>query len=235
LEKEGKHPQELNHIAQYFLERRDKGKYTNTVESASVLSAILPWMLKNNANITANAFLSVSGDTSLMIQQFPSTVTISEKTKNLKIEKNGGGIVFVTAYQQVFNKNPQPVEDYFVVQTSFERRGSTVASLKAGEKINLKVELKVLKDVEYVQIEIPIPAGCTYGEKKQDGWNTHKEFLKNKTMIFVEKLNAGTYTYIIELEPRYSGKFHLNPAKAELMYFPTFYGRNEIKKIEIVK
>ncbi len=235
LEKEANHPEELKHIARYFLERRDKGRYTNTVESASVLSAILPWMIKNKTDVTVVSSVTISGDTSINIQQFPSTVITSEKIKDLKVEKKGGGIVFFTAYQQVFNNNPQPVKDNFEVQTTFERRGTAVTSLKAGEKINLKVELKVLKDAEYVQIEVPIPAGCTYGEKKQDGWNTHKEFSKNKTMIFAEKLKAGTYTYIIELEPRYTGRFHLNPAKAELMYFPTFYGRNEMKKVEIVK
>lgn len=39
----------------------------------------------------------------------------------------------------------------------------------------------------------------------------------------------------IELEPRYSGSFTLNPAKASLMYYPIFFGRNEIKKLQIEK
>jgi hypothetical protein len=31
--------------------------------------------------------------------------------------------------------------------------------------------------------------------------------------------------------PRYSGKYTLNPAKAEQMYFPVFYGREGMKKV----
>jgi hypothetical protein len=33
--------------------------------------------------------------------------------------------------------------------------------------------------------------------------------------------------------PRYNGKYILNPTKAEMMYFPVFYGREGIKKVEI--
>jgi alpha-2-macroglobulin len=32
---------------------------------------------------------------------------------------------------------------------------------------------------------------------------------------------------------RFSGVFNLNPAKAELMYFPIFFGREGIKKVVV--
>ena len=99
----------------------------------------------------------------------------------------------------------------------------------------MKVDIDVLKDADYVQIEIPIPAGCSFAVKKQDNWKTHTEYLKDKMVVFVEKMEKGVYSYEIELEPRYTGNYHLNPAKAELMYFPVYYGRNNIKKMAIVK
>jgi uncharacterized protein YfaS (alpha-2-macroglobulin family) len=61
----------------------------------------------------------------------------------------------------------------------------------------------------------------------------HKEFFKNKVVIFAEHLDKGDHQFIVELEPRYGGTFSLNPAKVSLMYFPIFYGRNEIKKLLI--
>jgi uncharacterized protein YfaS (alpha-2-macroglobulin family) len=97
----------------------------------------------------------------------------------------------------------------------------------------MKIKVHVLKDADYVQIEIPIPAGCTYTEKKQHSYRAHAEFYKNKQVLFTENMPAGTYVFEIELEPRYSGFYHVNPAKAELMYFPVFYGRNEMKTTEI--
>jgi hypothetical protein len=127
------------------------------------------------------------------------------------------------------------VTDKFLITSSFEKNGKTEVNLKAGEKITMKIKVEVLKDAEYVQIEIPIPAGCTYAEKKQDDWQIHKEFYKNKLVMFAEKMNKGNYYFEIELEPRYAGSYHLNPAKAELMYFTIFYGRNEMKNVEIKK
>jgi hypothetical protein len=35
------------------------------------------------------------------------------------------------------------------------------------------------------------------------------------------------------LLPRYTGVYTLNPAKAEMMYFPVFAGREAIKKVVI--
>ncbi|RZM27743.1 MAG: hypothetical protein EOO88_11645 [Pedobacter sp.] len=84
-------------------------------------------------------------------------------------------------------------------------------------------------------IEIPIPAGCSYENKVQSflGVETHREYFKNKTSIFCAKLKQGKYTFNVQLMPRYSGSYTLNPAKAELMYFPVFYGREGMKKVGI--
>ncbi|MBT6836612.1 MAG: hypothetical protein HOA61_11260, partial [Bacteroidetes bacterium] len=43
----------------------------------------------------------------------------------------------------------------------------------------------------------------------------------------------GKHRFEINLQPRYSGTYTLNPAKAELMYFPTIFGREEMKEVEI--
>lgn len=232
LEKDGNYSEELNHIIQYFMEKRKYGRWTNTVEAASIVSTILPRFTVSN--ITVPASLRITGDTNCTIKDFPFTIK-TPSVKNLQIDKTGGGMVYFTAYQKVFNPNPEPVTNNFIIRSWFEKNGRQMNLLKAGEKIQMQVEVNALKDAEYVQIEIPIPAGCTYAEKKQDYWSNHKEYLKNKTVIFVEKMYAGVHRFTIELEPRYTGKFHLNPAKAELMYFPTFYGRNEMKKVAIGK
>jgi hypothetical protein len=43
------------------------------------------------------------------------------------------------------------------------------------------------------------------------------------------------HKFTINLEPRFTGKYTLNPAKAEMMYFPVFYGREEMKRTSIVE
>ena len=84
-------------------------------------------------------------------------------------------------------------------------------------------------------VEIPIPAGCSYDKDRSsvNYYEVHREYFKNKTSIFCEKLNAGTHVFRVKLQPRYSGSYTMNPAKVESMYFPVLSGRNNIKKVVI--
>ena len=232
LEKDEKYKEVLNGIIQFFLERRSGGKWRNTVESAVTLETILPTILKTRNDFNTIARLSING---VSTDKFPYSQTVTNDGRPISIAKSGGGMMYFTAWQKIFNTEPGPVNDKFKINTWFEKNGNTEAFLKAGEKITMKVSIEVLKDAEYVQIEIPIPAGCTYAEKKQDEWRMHKEFYKNKLVMFAEMMNKGIQRFEIELEPRYTGTYLLNPAKAELMYFPVFYGRNEMKRVEIKK
>jgi TonB-dependent SusC/RagA subfamily outer membrane receptor len=233
LKKIGAHQEELNQMIRFFLERKKSGYWRNTVESASILSTIVPVKLEENKTFTQPATLTISGDTSLTVTKFPFATNITEHFNNLQIAKEGGGLVYFTAYQEIFNPAPVAVDTNFRITTYFENSLGTVASLIAGERVKMKVVIDVMKDADYVQMEIPIPAGCTYGRKDVGGWIDHREYFKNKVMIFAEKLDKGRHRYEIELEPRYTGRYTLNPAKAELMYFPVFYGRNSMSSVDI--
>lgn len=225
----------LKQMIQFFLERRKGGRWRNTVESARVVSTILPYLLKDNKIFTAKSRLLIRDVGQSPIDTFPFSVSIANPGRPVAITKSGGGLLYLSAWQKIFNQQPEPVTDKFVIATWFERTGNRVLLLKAGEKTTMKITIRVLKDAEYVQVEIPIPAGCTYAEKRQSDWKTHKEFLKSKMVMFVENMKKGEYEYEIELEPRYSGTYQLNPAKAELMYFPVFYGRNEMKRVPVIQ
>ncbi len=83
-------------------------------------------------------------------------------------------------------------------------------------------------------INVPIPGGCSYADKPAYFRNeTHREYFKHETAIFSEKLSKGTYQFEISLLPRYSGTYTLNPAKVELMYFPTFMANTEVSTVRI--
>jgi len=233
LQQEKGHDNELNGIMQYFLEQRKQGYWINTVTSASVVSAILPYILSQNSSFDKPATLNISGDTSFAIHNYPFKTTIYNNAQQININKSGGGVTYVTLYQHFFNTQPQPVTKNFDIHTSFEKNGSQVAYLTAGEKVTMIIHVNALKEAEYVMMEIPIPAGCIYASKEQDEWDMHKEFLKNKVVLFTSYLSRGDHQFEIELEPRYNGTYTLNPAKASLMYFPTFFGRNEMKRVGI--
>lgn len=224
----------LNGLLQYFLECRKDGKWRNTVESANIVAGILPYVLQKNANFTQPATLRVYVDEQATeYKQFPLNLTI-HNGNNIRLSKQGGGMLYLTAWQNFQNKNPEPVTDKFIIKSHFSKDGRVIEQLRAGEKVTMKVNVQVLADAEYVQLTIPIPAGCTYADKKQDNRRIHKEYLKDKMVVFIERMSKGLYEYEIELEPRYNGKYILNPVKAELMYFPTFYGRNHMSDVNIL-
>jgi len=230
LRNQGKHESELEKIALYFLEQRKDGQWRNTYESSLILETILPELLIENKNAEPSS-IKLNEE---IVSAFPYDREL-ENTSSVKLIKNGKMPVYFTAFQQFQNPAPEKVSKDFTVNTSFIQNGNVVKKLKAGNLTTLKVEVEVRADAEYVMIEIPIPAGCSYENKKQDFWGveTHREYFKNKTSIFCTKLKQGKYTFNIDLMPRYSGSYVLNPAKAEMMYFPVFYGREGMKKIGI--
>lgn len=233
LLRDGKYDRETQQVIQYFLEMKRGGYWRNTVEAATILSAIIPQKIKENQNFTQNAVLTIAGDTSLSVTQFPFATTIGTDKKQLRIQKSGGGMVYFTAWQELFNPAPTVVDSLFRINSYFKNQYDKVTTLKAGEKVTLQVRVEAMSDADYVQLEIPIPAGCTYGPKTNSHYSEHREYFKDRVVIFIEKMKKGNHTYEIELEPRYTGQYTINPAKAELMYFPTFYGRDEMKSVRI--
>lgn len=219
-------------IMQFFITERKNGYWANTVESANILAAILPNILAENKDFLEKPELQINGDTNCVIKDFPFNKKLSANIQHVTFTKSAGGLMYLTAFQKRWNKNPNTVDDKFVVNTYFAKNENKQSVLSTGEKVNMIVEIEALKDAEYVMIEVPIPAGCIYGAKNK-GYYEYREYNKNKVSIFVEKLHTGKHQFIVELEPRYTGTFTLNAAKAELMYFPTFYGRNENRKMNI--
>lgn len=233
LRKAGGYDDLLQSIRGYFLEKRSGGHWRNTYESALILETILPDLLASNAT-EQPATLTIDGPTHMQVTTFPFNTTLKGGSA-LTVSKQGGLPLYFTAYQQRWNAAPDSVSGNFTVRTVFEEQAKTVARLKAGTPVILKATVTVKGDADYVMIEIPIPAGCSYQDKSQSyRYNeVHREHFKNKVSIFCSSLSKGTYEFRVSLLPRYGGVYTLNPAKAEMMYFPVFYGREGIKKVEI--
>ncbi|MGN7784055.1 alpha-2-macroglobulin family protein [Niabella sp. 22666] len=226
----GGNDRELARIRQYFLEQRRNGQWRNTYESSLILETILPDLLKDGEK-PKPASIQVNGES---INQFPFEKQYAAGEK-ITVNKQGNMPVYLTSYQQFQNRQPEKVSKDFDVKSYFIQNGYEVKELKGGRTTILRVEVTARADAEYVMVEVPIPAGCSYENKQQSFWGveTHREYFKNKTSIFCTRMRQGKYIFDIELMPRYSGVYHLNPAKAEMMYFPVFYGREGMKKVAI--
>jgi uncharacterized protein YfaS (alpha-2-macroglobulin family) len=124
------------------------------------------------------------------------------------------------------------------LSSSLYQRGQKVNNgiLLRGEEAKLTIDMAVNADAEYVMLEVPIPAGCSYGTKVQPNYDSkevHREYFRDRTVIFFQNLPKGNYTVNIALQPRFSGTYTLNPAKIEQMYFPVFNGHNVVKRVQV--
>ena len=223
----------LEKIRYFFLEKRRSGNWENTYESIEILSTILPDMLKAKDQYEKTS-IQLAGGIQQEISAFPFTDTISANGV-VTVTKKGPAPVYFTAYNKTWNPAPEKVSGLFTVNTSFSGMGEG-AVLSAGKKVQLNVSVTAKKDAEYVLLEVPVPAGCSFGYKAQAygrNWEVHREYFKEKVSIFCRQLPKGVHSFSIELVPRFNGRYKLNPAKAEMMYFPVFYGREGMKEVGI--
>jgi uncharacterized protein YfaS (alpha-2-macroglobulin family) len=222
LRKQGGYEDLLQKIRGYFLEQRKDGYWRNTYESSLILETILPDVMEEQQ--AGAPELTINGKT---ITNFPYA---TELNAPVSVSKKGKLPVYFTAYQQYHNRQPEKLSKPFTVTSSFNKQ-----KLKAGEPVTLTVDVDVNESGDYVMVEIPIPAGCSYNDKPQSWYNNevHREYFKHKVSIFCSSLTKGKHTFTISLLPRYTGSYYLNPAKVELQYFPVFMGREGLKKVDI--
>ncbi len=216
----------LEKIMLYLLNSKTNGRYVNTYQATNILETLLPELLKE-VNEKPEASLLVNGSPK-------NTYPFKEeyKNENLTVKNNGNVPVYVTAYQSYYETTPNRKSNDFEIQSAFEDKTGNI--IKNGEEVTLKVTLDVKKEAEYTMLNIPIPGGFDYTSKPVNyGLEDHREYFKHETSIFCSQLKEGKYTFEIPLIAKYSGTYHLNPAKVELMYFPTFYAHEGIKVIEV--
>lgn len=223
----GGHEETLSRIRAYFFEMRRGGSWRNTYESANILETIIPDMLKPGERYEA-VKAEINGR---QIDKFPYTETV-QGAGSVTLRKSGTAPLFFTAYQRDWNPAPEAVDDKGFSVISSLQNGTR---LTAGKQVTLEVTVEAKSSSDYVMVEVPIPAGCSYDSKSQTWWSreVHREYYKDRVSIFCSYLPEGKTTFKIELMPRFTGEYHLNPARVELMYFPTLYGRDDMKNITI--
>lgn len=229
LKAEGGHEELLRSTRAWILEQRGIRCWRNTYESATILESI--WDDVARENETTPPKLRINNTD---ITNFPYKAEFPGNTA-LAVNRSGGRTIYFNAWQQHHNPQPTVKDGAFLLRSWFQQKGDTVKTLHGGEPVTLKVNVEVTADAEYVMIEVPIPAGCSYNGKPQSYWGSevHREYNYHKVSIFCQQLRKGQHVFSIELMPRYSGTFQLNPARAELMYFPVFYGHEGMKSIQI--
>lgn len=224
---------ELTPIRRYLLEQRRAGRFgwRNTFETAQILAVLLPDILKGREEEKWPASLWVNGEEHT---EFPVSLKLAPE-QPVQLRKTGGAPLYLTAYQTFFNQRPEARGELFDIQTALWQNGKLAKTLEQGLPAQLKVQVNASAAADYVMLEVPIPAGCSYFREPNGrrGVEVHREYFRHQTAIFCEHLEPGSYEFVIDLEPRFTGQFTLNPAKAELMYFPVFFGRTGVEQVKV--
>ncbi|MDO8365162.1 MAG: hypothetical protein Q7T20_00090, partial [Saprospiraceae bacterium] len=219
-------------IQRFWLESRSSANHRNTLETAQILLRLLPKVMGSEGQLPESSLTINDVSFGNLSQKIQMNVT----QQSMKITKNGHGPVYLAVWQEWQNPQPWAVDSLFKVETRLEQGGQTVTSLRKGQAAELVLTLDALKSAGYLVVEVPIPASCGYGAKTQHtGAESHREYFWDRTAIFCEDLPTGRHTFRIALEPRFTGSFTLNSARAELMYFPVLFGRNEGKRVEVLE
>lgn len=207
----------------------------NTYQTSSAVISILPDLLAESTKSDNVASVTLTGSENKTITEFPYE-TVVKSGEKLQITKTSGIPIFYSSYK-IKRRTQQQFGDAFEITTSLSSN-----ILEKGVPVTLFVDIKVKEEnAEYVMLEIPIPAGCIYNEDSKKtsmlGYyrnnETHREYFKDYTAIFCSKLAEGTYRFQVDLIPRYSGSYTLNPAKIEMMYFPVINANNDLRKVAI--
>ena len=204
----------------------------NTYQASSALMTVLPDLLSKPASSKDQlARISLSGKENRTLTEFPYATTL-QGGEQLNIKKESGIPLIYSAYT-IQRRTNEHFGEAFEIKTTIAEK-----TLKKGSPVKMTVEVTVKQDnAEHVMIEVPIPAGCNYNSKTRgyyySGYEVYREHFKEKTVIFCERLPKGKYTYHIDLLPRYSGSYIINPAKVEMMYFPVINANNDLRKIGI--
>ena len=226
---------ELQRIRAFLLNQRSNGHWASTYESASILATIGPDLLPTTSPAPTTVQLSGPvGAAPTTISTFPYVATRPAGAGPLTLRKQGTLPVYATAYQTHWNSNPKAVAAAFSVRSTLAGQAGPALRLRPGQPAELLVEVEVKAEARYVLVEVPIPAGCSYGPPAPTNpLETHREYLRQQVGIFIDNLPVGTYKFRIALQPRYAGRYTLNPARAELVYFPTRFGRSDSKRVVV--
>ena len=201
----------------------------NTYQSASSLQTVMPDLISSGTTKGEPAKISLSGRDNTVLTEFPYSTVLSEGER-LTIKKESGIPLIYSSYT-IQRRKEERSGDAFEIKSDISAK-----SFKRGTPVTMSVEVTVKEDnAEHVMIEIPIPAGCSYNTKYKgySNYEVYREYFKEKCVIFCEKLPKGKYIYKIDLMPRFTGEYTVNPAKAEMMYFPVINANNSIERIQV--
>jgi alpha-2-macroglobulin len=191
----------------------------------------------------------------------PLTEVKAGKEIPLRIAKTGEGTLYYGVRLTYAPKRALTARDegFAVYKTITTTDGKPLGEIKAGQLVLVTLQVLAPQESLYVVVDDPLPAGFeavnptfeTESEEQQrkldgiaaaanesdywwEGFN-HIEMRDNRIALFADSLLAGVHTHRYLARALTPGTFTLPGSKAEQMYAPERFGRNDERTIKIVK
>lgn len=170
---------------------------------------------------------------------------INADMATLEVHKTTSGVAWGAVYWQYFenldkitpSETPLKLKkELFVVEQSDRgpviRPISSGTKIKLGDKIKVRMEIRVDRDLEYVHIKDMRAAGFEPTNvlsqyKYQDGLGYYESTRDAATNFFVDYLRKGTYVFEYELIANQKGDFSNGITSIQCMYAPEFTSHSE--------
>ncbi len=114
--------------------------------------------------------------------------------------------------------------------------------LTRGTQIRVKLTINAPRDLDYVLIEDPFPAGCevtqrgTADEEENAVWNywwSHVDVRDEKIAFFARSISKGKHVIEYNLRAQTPGSYHTLPAIMESMYAPEVHAESAESRVEV--
>jgi hypothetical protein len=209
----------------------------NTIQTAKAMAVIVPDLLANRPRESEiETSIRVSG-LDEPIEQFPFRTTMNmPPDRKLKIQKRGLSPMTLTVVQSYWESHPQRTDSIFAIHSTWHQDGKSVDSVRSGSPLTCRVTVHVKETAKEAALIIPIPANCFWQEKPGAKRNeAHREYEKDRLNIYFDHLRPGRYRFELKLEPRFRGRFTVNPVQCFPMYEPLRSGNTVIKELDCEK
>jgi uncharacterized protein YfaS (alpha-2-macroglobulin family) len=188
---------------------------------------------------------------------FKKTWTGSEiKPSNMgkiKVEKKDVGVSYGAMYWQYFEQLDKitPHETPLKIKKQLFLQKNTASGpviepitsstkLQLGDKIKVRIELRVDRDMSYVHMKDMRasgfePTNVFSGYKYQDGLGYYESTRDAATNFFFSYLNKGTYVFEYPLVVNHYGDFSNGITSIQCMYAPEFTSHSEGIRVKVSK
>jgi uncharacterized protein YfaS (alpha-2-macroglobulin family) len=256
----------IPNVVRWLMVARKGDAWENTQETAWAVMSLTAWM-EASGELKADYAYSVSlndreigagrANRDNLRETKALTVSVAEmlreQVNRLTFNHGAGdGSLYYTA--QLMAKQPveaiQPTDRGLKFSRTYLIDGKPVTEAKVGDVITVSLEITTSRDLYYVVINDPIPAGtealdrslqttANIGQQPElirqgdDWWRwgwgwwyfSDTQLKTEKAVLSASYLPRGTYRYVYEVQATTPGTFRVIPPHGNEFYFPEVFGR----------